>query len=71
MAYIGPGAGIAAAGSVMVLLGTFLLAFGIVLIYPIKVVARAISSIGKAKAAQAETNPDVQVNGGWNGSSDS
>jgi predicted AlkP superfamily phosphohydrolase/phosphomutase len=49
LAYIGPGAGIAAAGSVMVLLGTFLLAFGIVLIYPIKVVARAISSIGRAK----------------------
>ena len=28
LAYIGPGAGIAAACSVMVLLGTFLLAFG-------------------------------------------
>lgn len=49
LAYIGPGAGIAAAGSVMVLIGTFLLAFGIVLIYPIKVVVRAITSIGKAK----------------------
>jgi len=41
MAYIGPGAGIAAAGSVMVLVGTFLLAFGVILAWPIKAVARA------------------------------
>lgn len=40
LAYIGPGAGFAAAGSVLVLLGTFLLAFGIVLIWPLKAVVR-------------------------------
>lgn len=40
LAYIGPGAGIAAAGSVMVLAGTFLLAIGIVLLWPLKAVVR-------------------------------
>jgi predicted AlkP superfamily phosphohydrolase/phosphomutase len=39
-AYIGPGAGIAVGGSVLVLLGTFLLAFGIVLAWPVKFVVR-------------------------------
>ena len=48
-AYIGPGAGFAAAGSVMVLLGTFLLAFGIVLLYPIKLVVRFFMLRGKSK----------------------
>jgi predicted AlkP superfamily phosphohydrolase/phosphomutase len=50
LAYIGPGAGIAAAGSVLVLLGTFLLAFGIILIWPIKAVIRLLTSWGKTKA---------------------
>lgn len=46
-AYIGPGAGFAAAGSVLVLLGTFFLAFGIIAIWPFKVVIRAV--VGKKR----------------------
>ncbi|MCY2958944.1 MAG: alkaline phosphatase family protein [Planctomycetota bacterium] len=42
-AYIGPGAGFAAAGSLLVLLGTFFLAFGIIAIWPFKVVIRAVT----------------------------
>ena len=42
-AYIGPGAGFAAAGSVLVLLGTFFLAFGIIAIWPFKVAYRALT----------------------------
>ncbi|MFT5198968.1 MAG: hypothetical protein ACI87O_001628, partial [Planctomycetota bacterium] len=42
LAYIGPGAGFAAAGSVLVLLGTFLLALGIILIWPLKAAARMV-----------------------------
>jgi hypothetical protein len=41
--YIGPGAGFAAAGSFLVLLGTFLLAFGIILIWPFKAAYRAVT----------------------------
>ncbi len=41
--YIGPGAGFAAAGSAFVLLGTFLLAFGIILAWPFKAVYRAVT----------------------------
>jgi len=48
-AYIGPGAGFAAAGSVLVLLGTFLLAFGIVLLWPLKAVVRVFVLRGKTK----------------------
>lgn len=48
-AYIGPGAGFAAAGGMMVLVGTFLLAFGIVLIWPIKLVWKLFSLRGNAK----------------------
>ncbi|MEM7305677.1 MAG: alkaline phosphatase family protein [Planctomycetota bacterium] len=48
-AYVGPGAGFAAAGSVLVLLGTFLLAFVIVLIWPIKAVVRLVRRIGLPK----------------------
>ncbi len=48
-AYIGPGAGFAAAGSVLVLLGTFVLAFGIVLIWPLKAVVRLVAFRGKTK----------------------
>jgi predicted AlkP superfamily phosphohydrolase/phosphomutase len=48
-AYIGPGAGFAAAGSVLILLGTFLLAFGIVLIWPLKAVVRLFVRGGKAR----------------------
>ncbi len=48
-AYIGPGAGFAAAGSVLILLGTFLLAFGIVLIWPVKAVVRVFVRRGKTR----------------------
>jgi predicted AlkP superfamily phosphohydrolase/phosphomutase len=48
-AYIGPGAGFAAAGSVLILLGTFLLAFGIVLIWPLKAVVRIFVHRGRTK----------------------
>jgi hypothetical protein len=48
-AYIGPGAGFAAAGSVLILLGTFLLAFGIVLLWPVKAVVRVFVRRGKTK----------------------
>ena len=48
-AYIGPGVGFAAAGSVLVLLGTFLLAFGIVLLWPLKAVVRVFVRRGKTK----------------------
>ena len=50
LAYIGPGAGIAAAGSLLVLAGTFFLALGIILIWPIKAVIRLFTSMGKSKA---------------------
>ena len=40
LAYIGPGVGFAAAGSVLVLVGTFALAIGIVLLWPLKAVVR-------------------------------
>jgi predicted AlkP superfamily phosphohydrolase/phosphomutase len=43
LAYIGPGAGLAAAGSIMVLAGTFLLAVGIVLLYPLKLAVRLVT----------------------------
>ena len=52
MAYIGPGAGFAAAGSVLVLAGTFLLAIGVVLLWPLKALFRLLTGRrrGKAKA---------------------
>ena len=50
LAYIGPGAGFAAAGSLLVLLGTFALAFGIILIWPIKAVLKVVTLRGKSKA---------------------
>ena len=49
LAYIGPGAGIAAAGSMLVLVGTFFLAAGIIIAWPIKVVARAFTHRAKTK----------------------
>jgi len=48
-AYVGPGAGFAAAGSVLVLLGTFALAFVIVLLWPIKAVVRMVARMGQPK----------------------
>src|SRR5262245_64587580 len=48
-AYVGPGAGFAAAGSVLVLLGTFLMAFGIVLIWPVKAVVRVFVRRGGSR----------------------
>lgn len=47
-AYIGPGAGFAAAGSALVLVGTFALAFGIVAIWPIKAAIRKLRMRGLA-----------------------
>lgn len=51
-AYIGPGAGFAAAGSLLVMLGTFAMAFGIILIWPFKAAIRLMTPTrrGKAKA---------------------
>ncbi len=51
-AYIGPGAGFAAAGSLLVLLSTFLMALGIILLWPIKAVVRLVtpSRRGPSKA---------------------
>ena len=50
MAYIGPGAGFAAAGSVLVLLGTFLLAIGVVLLWPLKALVRLLTGRRKNKS---------------------
>lgn len=50
LAYIGPGAGFAAAGSLLVLAGTFLLAFGIILVWPLKAVVRVFSARSRGKA---------------------
>jgi predicted AlkP superfamily phosphohydrolase/phosphomutase len=52
LAYIGPGVGFAAAGSVLVLVGTFFLAMGVVLLWPLKAVVRLITfrGAGPAKA---------------------
>ncbi len=50
LGYIGPGAGFAAAGSLLVLLGTFLLAFAIILVWPLKAVARVVTRRGKGPA---------------------
>ena len=50
LAYIGPGVGFAAAGSVLVLVGTFFLALGIVLLWPLKAVVRLVTFRGGAKA---------------------
>jgi len=50
MAYIGPGAGFAAAGSLLVLLGTFALAFGIILLWPLKAVVKVFARSKKSKA---------------------
>jgi predicted AlkP superfamily phosphohydrolase/phosphomutase len=43
LAYIGPGVGFAAAGSALVLVGTFLMAIGIVLLWPLKAVVRVFT----------------------------
>ena len=50
LAYIGPGAGFAVAGSFLVLLGTFLMAFGIILIWPLKAVFKLVARRGRGKA---------------------
>jgi hypothetical protein len=49
LAYIGPGAGFAAAGSVLILAGTFLMAIGIVLVYPFKMAVRFAQMRGRPK----------------------
>ncbi len=54
LAYIGPGAGIAAAGSLLVLVGTFFLALGIILIWPIKAVIRVFTSMGRGGKAKVK-----------------
>lgn len=50
LAYIGPGAGFAAAGSVLVLASTFVLAIGIIMIWPIKAAVRLVQLRGRPKA---------------------
>lgn len=50
LAYIGPGAGFAAAGSVLVLLGTFLLALLIILLWPLKAAVRLLTPTGRTRA---------------------
>ena len=55
LAYIGPGAGFAAAGSVLVLAGTFALALVIVLLWPLKFVYRALTKPNKAPARVKRT----------------
>ena len=50
MAYIGPGVGFAAAGSVLVLVGTFFLAIGVVMLWPLKAVVRVFVHRNKGKA---------------------
>ena len=50
LAYIGPGVGFAAAGSVLVLVGTFFLAIGIVAIWPLKAVVRVFTKRPKGEA---------------------
>ncbi len=49
LAYVGPGAGFAAAGSALVLVTTFALALAIVLVWPIKAGVRYLRSRGKAR----------------------
>jgi predicted AlkP superfamily phosphohydrolase/phosphomutase len=50
LAYIGPGAGFAAAGSVLVLAGTFLLAIGVVLLWPLKALLHLVTGRRRAKS---------------------
>ncbi len=50
LAYIGPGVGFAAAGSVLVLVGTFFLAIGVVMIWPLKAAVRLVARRGKGRA---------------------
>jgi predicted AlkP superfamily phosphohydrolase/phosphomutase len=50
LAYIGPGVGFAAAGSVLVLVGTFFLAIGVVMIWPLKAVVRLFVHRNKGAA---------------------
>lgn len=52
LAYIGPGAGLAVGGSLLVLVGTFLMALGIILIWPFKAAYRLVvpARRGKGKA---------------------
>ncbi len=47
--YIGPGAGFAAAGSVLILAATFLMAVGIVLVWPFKAAYRFVQMSGRPK----------------------
>ncbi len=50
LAYIGPGAGFAAAGSVLVLAGTFFLALLVILLWPLKAVVRVLRPTGRSKS---------------------
>jgi len=45
MAYIGPGAGISVVGAGLVLIGTFFLALGLVIAWPIKALGRALTPV--------------------------
>ena len=50
LAYIGPGAGFAAAGSLLVLIGTFALALGIILLWPLKAIVRVLRPSGRGQS---------------------
>jgi|FLOH01.1.fsa_nt_gi predicted AlkP superfamily phosphohydrolase/phosphomutase len=50
-AYIGPGAGFAFLSGGLVMIGSLLLAVGILLIYPLKMVIRLVTGAGKIKGA--------------------
>ena len=50
LAYVGPGAGIALGGAVLVMVGTFLLAIGIILTWPFKAAVRAFTFRRRGKA---------------------
>ncbi|HVS11118.1 MAG TPA: alkaline phosphatase family protein [Planctomycetota bacterium] len=50
LAYIGPGVGFAAAGGVLVLVGTFFLAIGVLLLWPLKATVRLVTRRGRGRA---------------------
>src|SRR5262245_37982007 len=50
LAYIGPGAGLALGGAFLTLLGTFALAFGIILTWPFKVAYRMLRPVRRGPA---------------------
>ncbi len=62
-AYIGPGAGFALGGSMLVLLATFTLAFAIILTWPIRLVYRLIKVGNPYKSALAKRGVILALDG--------